>query len=92
MSPPSASARLPFLSLSGRLAWLVWLGVHLYYLSGFQNRILSVRWAWSLFTGSRGSRLIMRPHTAIGSLPLLGDLGGAGWPVENVEADRRSSA
>jgi NADH dehydrogenase len=34
--------------------------VHIYYLSGFQNRlIVLVHWAWSYFTFSRGARLIV---------------------------------
>lgn len=68
-------ARLPVLSFAGGFAWLVWLGVHLRYLSGLQNRLLvTVRWAWSLLTGARGSRLITAPHVGAASLPELGRL------------------
>jgi NADH:quinone reductase (non-electrogenic) len=45
--------------LSGFIAWVTWLVVHLWYLIGFQNRLLVViRWAVSFFTHGRGARLI----------------------------------
>ncbi len=45
--------------LSGFVAWVMWLTIHIFYLVGFQNRILVVvRWAWSFFTHGRGTRLI----------------------------------
>jgi NADH:ubiquinone reductase (H+-translocating) len=45
--------------LSGFLAWVTWLVVHLWYLIGFQNRLLVViRWAVSFVTHGRGARLI----------------------------------
>ncbi len=48
--------------LSGTLAWLVWLVVHLWYLVGFENRLLVIiRWAISFVTRGRGARLITAP-------------------------------
>jgi NADH dehydrogenase len=45
--------------LSGLIAWATWLVVHLWYLIGFQNRLLVViRWAVSFLTHGRGARLI----------------------------------
>ena len=45
--------------LSGTIAWLTWLFVHLFYLVGLQNRILVfTRWAGSFVTRGRGARLI----------------------------------
>jgi NADH:ubiquinone reductase (H+-translocating) len=45
--------------LSGFLAWVTWLVVHLFYLIGFQNRLLVVtRWTFSFVTHGRGARLI----------------------------------
>jgi len=50
------------LKLSGMLAWLVWLFVHLLALVGFRNRlVVLMQWAWSYFTYERNSRLIRRP-------------------------------
>jgi NADH:ubiquinone reductase (H+-translocating) len=46
--------------LKGRFAWWVWLLVHIYYLSGFRNRLsVLLQWAWSYFTYGRGARLIV---------------------------------
>jgi NADH dehydrogenase len=54
-----AVADLHFVRLSGPFAWITWLVVHLWYLIGFQNRlVVLVRWGFALFTRSRGSRLI----------------------------------
>jgi NADH dehydrogenase len=45
--------------LSGFPAWVTWLVVHLFYLIGFQNRLLVVtRWTFSFVTRGRGARLI----------------------------------
>jgi NADH:ubiquinone reductase (H+-translocating) len=54
-----AVADVKGIHLSGFLAWVTWLVVHLWYLIGFQNRLLVViRWAVSFFTHGRGARLI----------------------------------
>lgn len=45
---------------AGFFAWLLWLAVHIYYLTGFKNRLLVVlQWAWSYLTFRRGARLIV---------------------------------
>src|SRR4051812_19757129 len=45
--------------LSGFPAWVTWLVVHLWYLIGFQNRLLVlIRWSFSFFTRGRGGRVI----------------------------------
>ena len=45
--------------LSGLLAWMLWLIIHIYYLIGFRNRLIALfQWAWTYFTSSRGARLI----------------------------------
>ncbi|MDX6674518.1 MAG: hypothetical protein QOH11_1936 [Solirubrobacteraceae bacterium] len=55
----SAVADLNFIKLSGFVAWVGWLVVHLWYLIGFQNRLLVlIRWSFSFFTHGRGARLI----------------------------------
>ena len=47
------------LRLSGTIAWLGWLFIHLFYLTGLQNRFLVfVRWTFSFLTRGRGARLI----------------------------------
>jgi NADH:ubiquinone reductase (H+-translocating) len=46
--------------LNGWLAWVAWLIIHIYYLTGFKNRLLVVlQWAWSYLTFGRGARLIV---------------------------------
>jgi NADH dehydrogenase len=56
-----AVADIKGLRLSGFVAWATWLLVHLFYLIGFQNRLLVlVRWTFSFLTHGRGSRLITR--------------------------------
>ena len=45
--------------LSGFVAWALWLGIHITYLIGFQNRlIVFTRWTFSYFTRGRGARVI----------------------------------
>jgi NADH dehydrogenase len=56
-----AVADLGLIRLSGPLAWLIWLFVHIFYLIGFQNRLLvMLRWSISFVTRGRGSRIIVR--------------------------------
>jgi len=48
--------------LSGFLAWVTWLVVHLFYLIGFENRLLVlIRWTISFVTHGRGDRVITVP-------------------------------
>ena len=48
--------------LSGLLAWLAWLLVHIMFLIGFRNRLLVLfEWAWAYVTWHRGARLITGP-------------------------------
>jgi NADH dehydrogenase len=54
-----AVADLRGIHLWGLPAWLAWLTVHIYYLIGFQNRLLVLlRWTGSFLTRGRGARLI----------------------------------
>jgi NADH dehydrogenase len=54
-----AIADIKGLHFSGFLAWVLWLGLHLFYLIGFQNRLLVfTRWTFSYVTRGRGARLI----------------------------------
>jgi len=48
------------LRFTGFTAWLAWLFIHIYFLTGFANRFLVVfHWAWSYVTFKRGARLIL---------------------------------
>jgi len=54
-----AVAEVGKLKLSGLLAWLAWLTVHIFYLIDFRSKVVVLfDWAWSYFTYQRGSRLI----------------------------------
>ena len=60
----SAVADVKGVKISGFIAWFTWLVIHLWYLVGFQNRILVfIRWGFSFFTRGRGARLITRAAT-----------------------------
>ena len=63
----AAVADLGRIRLSGRVAWLAWLFIHLMLLVGFQNRLLVLmQWAWSFLSRNRSARLI----TGESSLPI----------------------
>ena len=64
----SKAADVKGIRISGFPAWITWLVVHLFYLIGFQNRLLVVtRWTFSFLTRGRGARLIneTRAETAV---------------------------
>jgi NADH:ubiquinone reductase (H+-translocating) len=49
--------------LSGYLAWMAWLVVHVSFLAQFSLRLTVFRqWMWTYLTGQRGSRLIVNHH------------------------------
>jgi len=55
----AAIAEIGKLHLSGFIAWMAWLTVHIFFLIGFRNRFAVLfNWAWSYFTYQRGARLI----------------------------------
>lgn len=61
----AAVADIRGLHLSGFLAWLAWLFIHLLYLIGFENRVLVlIQWAASYVSYERGARLITGPWHA----------------------------
>jgi NADH dehydrogenase len=62
----AAVADIKGLRLSGLIAWVIWVVVHLWYLVGFQNRIfVFARWAFNFISRGRGARLITdRPPDA----------------------------
>jgi NADH dehydrogenase len=59
-----AVAQMGRLRLSGLLAWLAWLFVHLWYLMDRHNRVaVFFDWCWSYLTFHRGARLITGRET-----------------------------
>ncbi len=57
----AAVAQLPpGVVVKGRLGWLAWLGLHLWYLVGFRNRLrVLINWTWRYFDWPSGPRLIV---------------------------------
>jgi NADH dehydrogenase len=65
----AAVADLGWIRLSGMIAWLIWLFVHILFLIEFQNRILVMfQWAWNYFTRNRAARLITGTQPAMGEM------------------------
>jgi NADH:ubiquinone reductase (H+-translocating) len=56
-----AVADIRGIRLSGFVAWVAWLWIHIFYLIGFRNRLgVMLNWAWSYVTYNRGARLITK--------------------------------
>ncbi|MEM7127173.1 MAG: NAD(P)/FAD-dependent oxidoreductase [Chloroflexota bacterium] len=56
-------------ALTGRLAWLAWLGLHLVMLLGFRNRLsVFINWIWNYITYDRSVRIIWRQSAQKSSL------------------------
>lgn len=54
-----AIAEIGSLELSGSVAWLTWIFVHIFYLIGFRNRFrVMLEWSWYYLSFRRGVRLI----------------------------------
>lgn len=58
------------LSLTGWLAWLAWAIIHVYLLSGFEQRLLvAIQWLWRYLTYERGARVFSEPEDLKMRLP-----------------------
>jgi len=65
-----AVAQAGKMRLSGLLAWVAWLVVHIWYLIGFRSRlVVMLTWMWSYVTYKRGARLITGPGECAPQLP-----------------------
>jgi NADH dehydrogenase len=54
-----AIAHLAGLKFKGLIAWLMWLGLHVFFLIGFRNRFaVMFSWFWAYLTRERSARLI----------------------------------
>ncbi len=57
-----AVADLPGLSFSGRIAWWIWMVIHLVSILGMRNKInVLLNWIWNYCTYSTSLRLLLRP-------------------------------
>jgi NADH:ubiquinone reductase (H+-translocating) len=82
----AAVAQFGKIHISGFMAWLAWLFIHILFLIGFRNRVLVfIQWAWSYFTYERGARLIT------GSTSLPGWTGAQSGNPGTSEAEEMSA-
>ena len=68
-------AQIGRVHLSGLIAWLAWLLVHVYFLIGFRNRLQVIwEWAWAYFRYQKGARLITGNSDSITPDAMLDDV------------------
>ena len=80
----AAVAEFGKIHISGFIAWLAWLFVHILFLIGFRNRLLVfIEWAWSYVTYERSARLI----TGSTQLPGWTDLRSQGSDVRDCAGE-----
>jgi NADH:ubiquinone reductase (H+-translocating) len=66
----SAIAERGNVRLSGIPAWIIWLGVHIYYLSSVKHRLfVLMQWGWSYFTFGHGARIVNKEWRFYPNLP-----------------------
>ncbi len=83
----AAVAQFGKIHISGFIAWLSWLFIHIFFLIGFRNRlIVLIQWAWSYFTYQRGARLI----TGSTNLPGWSESKVASQTCEEEEAPKET--
>jgi NADH dehydrogenase len=82
----AAVARVGRFEMTGLLAWLAWVFVHLMTLVGFRNRVITlVTWVWAYFTYQRAGRLIL--ETPAATLARTTVAPGDGLRAANTPAD-----
>ena len=95
----SAIAERGNVRLSGIPAWIIWLGVHIYYLSSVKHRLfVLMQWGWSYFTFGHGARIVNKEWRFYPNLPepaepaekeeLTADTECVFVPGESVEGKR----
>lgn len=53
---------LPYSHFQGRLAWMIWMFVHLLSMLGMKNKLITfINWVWNYFTYNTSLRLYIRP-------------------------------
>src|SRR5580658_2943601 len=86
----AAIAQFGKIHISGFLAWLAWLFVHILFLIGFRNRVLVlIQWAWSYFTYERSARLITGSTSLPGWSSATSGISNAGEAEEISAAARK---
>jgi NADH dehydrogenase len=86
----AAIAQFGRIHISGFIAWLSWLFVHILFLIGFRNRVLVfIQWAWSYFTYERSARLITGSTSLPGWSSATSGISNAGEAEEISAAARK---
>jgi NADH dehydrogenase len=81
----AAVAQFGKVHISGVLAWMSWLFIHVLFLIGFRNRLfVLLQWAWSYFTYERGARLITGSTSLPSWMELRKEQGEASTPDEQA--------
>jgi NADH:ubiquinone reductase (H+-translocating) len=81
IGPWAAVADFGPIHLSGVVAWVLWLFVHIMLLVGFRNRLMVfIEWGWAFFTQERSARLI------------TGDADLPGWPERSPAPEAKRTA
>lgn len=61
----AAVAKTGKMEFSGYFAWLIWVFVHIWYLIGYDNKlVITLKWGWNYWTDKRGARLITNENAA----------------------------
>ena len=84
----AAVAQFGKIHISGFVAWLSWLFIHIFFLIGFRSRLLVfIQWAWSYVTYERGARLITGSTNLPGwsGMEPTRDSGGRSTPEKRVK-------
>lgn len=78
------------IELSGFIAWIAWVTLHIITLMGFRNRLtVFITWVWNYFTYDRSIRIILE-HQPHGAFANSQDLGAA-VETEAHAADEREN-
>lgn len=81
----AAVAEFGKIHISGFIAWLSWLFIHILFLIGFRNRLLVfIQWAWSYFTYERSARLITGSTYLPGWSALHPDTAATAEPAQEI--------
>jgi NADH dehydrogenase len=84
-----AVARLGSLRMSGLIAWLAWVFVHLMYLVGFRNRLaVFTNWIWAYVISRHGARVITGRATATPPAPPPGTHAAVAGGAAAATSDR----
>ena len=75
---------LGFIKLTGFIAWVFWLVIHIYFLIEFDTKLVVViQWAWNYITRNRRSRLITGKEAFLATQPV--NSGSDSQPNKNKQ-------